>query len=268
MSININSKLVSFAQKELVLGYSDDERQRINISIEQLRTVLKNRLGDELKEILLFGSYTRNTILPRKYDLRSDIDLMVIFNIKDKVKKPVTYRMKLKLACAQSYRNSISRLDSPSVKLVLNHIKFDLVPAYTEDYIFTVGKYYYIPDKFNNWQTTVPNDINSKLSSLNQEYGDNVIRNVLRLCKHWNARAGYPFESYLMEKQIVEQGYWIKEDTYNRFLKTMGEFAGRIPKVKLALRAIERYRDDWFCEPNEQRQLNWLCRLLPGLKTL
>jgi len=266
MSININSKLVSFAQNELVLGYSDKERERINVSIEQIKKVLKNKLGEEIREILLFGSYTRNTIIPRKYDRKSDIDLMIIFNIKDTVKKPARYRMKLKLACAQAYQKSFYSVDSPAVKLLLNHIKFDLVPAYTEDFPYTPGKYYYIPDKYEEWQSTEPNDINPRLSSLNQEYGNNVIRNVLRLCKHWNASAGYPLESYTMEKQIIEQAYWFKEDTYNRFLITINNIAGTMPKVKLALSQIERYKDDMFRNPDEQKQFNWLCRLLPGLR--
>ncbi|MCL4550125.1 MAG: nucleotidyltransferase domain-containing protein [Bacteroidetes bacterium] len=264
--MNINYKLTVFAQQELVISHGDTEKLRIRISIEQLKKKLKDNLGADIKDILLFGSFTRNTILPRKYDPNSDIDLMVIFNTSNGIKTPETYRKNLLDIVSVAYPNSISKKDFPVVKLELNHIMFDIVPAYTQENIFVWRRSYNIPDSSNGWRSTVPNDINGNLSSTNQSYGNNIFLNTIRLCKHWNASTGYPFESYLMEKQIIDNGYFIKEDLYKRFLVTLNDIAGGDAGVRQALDYIEKYKGDWFNDPNEEKQLQWLQKLLPGLK--
>ena len=157
-----------------------------------------------------------------------------------------------------------SEKDFPAVKLILNHIKFDIVPAYIEE-TFLFRRTYYIPDRGNNWCKTVPNDINEKLASANQSYGNNIIRNTIRLCKHWNASFDYPFDSYEMEKEILNLGFWSKKDLFDRFLSTINDIAGDFAGVKQALGYIEKYKGDWFNVPNKEEQLQWLQKLLPGL---
>lgn len=258
--MNINSKLVTFAQQELVLAHSDIERNRIKGSLEQLENVLKAKLGNNIKEFIRFGSFTRNTILPRKYDSKSDVDLMIIFNTVNGRKTPGTYRKNILDIVSLAYPNSVSKKDFPAIKLELNHIMFDIVPAYI-DVMWHGGKTFYIPDSGDSWRSTVPNDINDNLASKNQTYGNNVIRNVIRLCKHWNAGANYPFESYLMEKEIINLVFWGNEDTYERFLKTLNNIAGNRPGVKQAVDYINEYK----FRGNEAKQLEWLQKLLPGL---
>jgi predicted nucleotidyltransferase len=262
--MNINSKLVTFAQQELVIARNDTERDSINKSLSHLKTVLKNKLGSNIKELICFGSFTRNTILPRQYDSQSDIDLMVIFNTTQYKHAPGTYRKWLSDILLNAYPNSISKKDFPVVKLELNHIMFDIVPAYDEEY-FWCSKSYYIPSANDSWQSTVPNDINQSLSDKNQQYSNNIVRNVIRLCKHWNASAKYPFESYLMEKQIIDLSFW-GVDTYNAFLNTMDSIAGNKAGVRQALDYIKRYKGNWCTQSNEQKQFEWLQKLLPGLK--
>ena len=126
-------------------------------------------------------------------------------------------------------------------------------------------KTYYIPDRGNNWRITTPNDINEKLASVNQSYGNNIIRNIIRLCKHWNATFDYPFESYEMEKEILSLGFWSSKNLYDRFLKTLEDIGGDFAGVSQALDYIEKYKGDWFNDPNEEKQLQWLQKLLPGL---
>jgi len=75
-SISINNKLITFAQQQLVLGYTSTERERITGSLTQLQKVLNDKLYNEAKEVKVFGSYTRNTILPRIYDSNSDVDYL------------------------------------------------------------------------------------------------------------------------------------------------------------------------------------------------
>jgi len=190
---------------------------------------------------------------------------MVIFNTSAGRKTPGTYRKWILDVVSAAYPNSVSKKDFPAVKLLLNHIMFDIVPAYTEEYYFG-SKSYYIPDSGDSWRSTTPNDINDSLASKNTQYGNNVIRNTIRLCKHWNAGAGYPLESYLMEKDIINLIYWGNEDTYERFLKTLDSIAGRRPGVRQALDYIQQYKGNIWTQPNEAKQFEWLQKLLPGLK--
>ena len=263
--MSINNKLVTFAQNDLVLSHNETEREKIKASIGQLEKVLKDKFGSNIKEFIRFGSFTRNTILPRKYDPESDVDLMVIFNTSTDRKTPGTYRKWLLDVVTAAYPNSVSQKDFPAIKLLLNHIMFDIVPAYCEEY-FIGGKSYHIPSSNDNWRSTVPNHINNSLASKNTEYGNNVIRNTIRLCKHWNAGAGYPLESYLMEKDIINLTYWGNEDTYERFLKSLNSIAGNRPGVKQALDYIQKYKGNWSQQANETKQYEWLQKLLPGLK--
>lgn len=256
----MNNNLQKFAQNDLVLARSANERTRINSSLQQLENVLKNKLG--IRTIIRFGSFTRNTILPRRYDTNSDIDLLLVF---DGNYTPETYRNRIIKVLNTAYPNSLSKKDFPAVKLELNHIKFDIVPSIVEiNFLGTIK--YYIPNKDNKWMITYPNDINKDLSEKNQSYGGNIIRQVIRLCKHWNANAGYPLSSYLMEKEIIELWYWGNENTYNRFLKTLNSIAGHIPKVKKAINKIRENEGSAWNEQNKNEQLYWLNVLLPGLK--
>lgn len=263
-TISINNRLATFAQQELVLSHNDTERNKINASLSQLEKVLKDKLTTNVKEFIRFGSFTRNTILPRKYDAKSDIDLMVVFNTANGRKTAGTYRKNLLDIISVAYPNSVSKKDFPAVKLELNHIMFDIVPAYSEE--SWGNKSYYIPDSGDGWRRTTPNDINDSLASKNTSYGNNVIRNTIRLCKHWNAGAGYPLESYTMEKDIINLIYWGNEDTYERFLKTLNTIAGSRAGVRQALDYIQQYKGSWSAQPNEAKQLEWLQKLLPGLK--
>ena len=69
-----HSNLVS----NLVL--SSDEKASINTSISTLEYRLELFFGSDIVEKFKFGSFTRDTILPRKADSNSDIDYMIVFN--------------------------------------------------------------------------------------------------------------------------------------------------------------------------------------------
>lgn len=261
--MSINSKLVAFAKNDLVLSHNETEREKINASLGQLERVLKAKLGNNIKEFIRFGSYTRNTILPRKFDSQTDVDLMVVFDTNAGKKMPRTYRKNLFDVISDAYPLSFSKKDFPAVKLELHHIMFDIVPAYCEEFF---SKSYYIPSSNDSWRSTSPNDINDPLESKNSQFGNNIIRNTIRLCKHWNAGAGYPLESYLMEKNIINLSYWGNQDTYERFLKTLNSIAGGRPGVRQALDYIQQYKGNWSQAANEMKQFEWLQKLLPGLK--
>lgn len=260
MVFSVNNRLIAFAQQELVLGYNAPERNQITGSLDQLEKTLKDKLRPDVMEIIRFGSFTRNTILPRQHDSNSDVDLMVVFNTKNAKYAPGTYREWLLRVLSTAYPNSISKKAFPAVKLELNHIMFDIVPAHTEEYVWK--KYYYIPSTGDDWLETTPNDINEELSSKNQSYGNNIVRNVIRLCKHWNFGDRYPLESYVMEKDIINTFFWAGDNLYEKFKSVLDNIAGNRPGVRQALNYLKdyEYRDD------ELRKFEWLQRLLPGLK--
>jgi hypothetical protein len=99
---------------------------------------------------------------------------------------------------------------------------------------------------------------------MNQSYGDNIVRNVIRLCKHWNASANYPFASYEMEKRIVGMYFWWGDNLYDKFLSTLENLAGTKPGVRQALDNIKMYRGNGWALPDEEKQILWLKKLLPG----
>lgn len=263
--MSINSKLVTLAQQELVIARNDTERASINKSLTHLEGVLNNRLNNQLKGFIRFGSFTRNTNLPRAYDPMSDVDLMVIFDTSKGKLTPGTYRKKLHDVVKLSYPNSISEKDFPAVRLVLNHIMFDLIPAVTETSLWDSSIQYYIPNQNDTWRKTVPKDIDQPLSKANQDIGNNSLRNAIRLCKHWNACAGYPLESYLLERQMINGYYSIGSDTYSVFLTALERCAGNRPGVLQALNSIKTYKGNWNTPANPEKELQWVKKLLPGL---
>lgn len=261
----INGILTTFAQQDLVLGYNTAERDKINASLSQLEKVLLNKLQSNIKEFIRFGSWTRNTILPRKHDSQTDIDLMVVFNTTNGTKTSGTYRKNLLDVVSNAYPNSISKKDFPVVKLELNHIMFDIVPAYKAETYFATN--YYIPDNSDGWRSTVPNDINASLIEKNQSYGNNIVRCVIRLCKHWNASNGRIFDSYEMEKWIIERYFYSGDDLYTKFLSVMNDLSSHHQNAatKQALSWIKEYQGNWQRIPNVNKQYEWLQKLLPGL---
>lgn len=91
--------------------------------------------------------------------------------------------------------------------LILNHIKFDLVPAYNSgSFLNTL----YIPGPssgFVNWISTDPNGFNQRLSDKNNS-NNSLIKPMIRLVKYWNACNDYVYNSYELEQKLVDNSYW------------------------------------------------------------
>nr|WP_315056762.1 nucleotidyltransferase domain-containing protein [uncultured Campylobacter sp.] len=204
--MSVNSYLNDLAQRAIV---RDNEKNKINISIENIKSKLKS--DNEVKDIKIFGSYKRGTIISRKFDENSDIDIMVIF--KDDRNKPQTYLNYLKGLIGQKYTRSEIHQDNPTIVLELNHIRFELVPAL--DYFFNIR--YKIPAKqsdYADWLVTDPDELNGKLTN-NQN-----LRRLLRVAKIWNIKQGGLFNSYKLEKFIVNRNYicnWNLADYFYTF---------------------------------------------------
>lgn len=181
------------------------EKDKINSSLGFIRRRLAKDPILDIKKPLVFGSYSRGTLLPRKFDARSDVDLMIEF--RDSQFKPQTYLDQLRRFVERTYKSSLIRQSHPTIQLELNHIVFELVPAIRDDWFDVL----YIPnrrDDFLSWQETDPNDFNFKLTDKNRQY-KSLIKPLVRVMKCWNAHQGYVFESFELEHKIVDHWYFL-----------------------------------------------------------
>ena len=197
--MSINSFLEELSSK---LVFKDEEKNKVDISVSSIKTKLKNYFGSEIFDVVVFGSYTRGTILPRKADEESDIDIMVVFEYNSKQYKPQTYLNWLKQFVIEYYSRSEIHQDSPTIVLELNHIKFELVPAFIP-FSYPYGVYK-IPDGPNEWIMTKPNDFNAILTECNKQ-NHYIIKPIVRLIKRWNVTNNdREMQSFEIEKKIAE----------------------------------------------------------------
>jgi hypothetical protein len=139
---------------------------------------------------------------------------MVVF--RDVNAQPQTYLDRLRRFVNTYYARSDIAQSYPTIMLRLNHIKFDLVPA--------IGGYftgaYRIPGPstgYSAWIDTNPNDFNARLTQANRQH-KSLIKPLVRLMKYWNAYNGYIFESYALERHIVDNSWYgdnLKEYLFN-----------------------------------------------------
>lgn len=198
--MSVNSHLTDLSSS-LVL--SSTEESSISTSISTLSSRLNSYFGGDVTSHFQFGSSTRGTILPRKADTESDIDYMVVFNTSEGKKKPQTYLDRLKRFAEAKYSSSEIKQSHPTVKLSLNHITFELVPA-----VYEYG--YQIPSpaaSWMEWMSTDPSGANQALQDKNKSE-NYKIKPLVRLIKYWNATKGHPYASFSLERHIVGKYYW------------------------------------------------------------
>lgn len=235
---------LSDTSSKLVL--SATEKSSIATSISKLRTRLTDYFGAEVIEQVQFGSSTRGTILPRKADSKSDIDYMIVFDNTNDY-RPQTYIDRLKRFAQNKYYSSEIAQSHPTVVLSLNHIKFDLVPAYRDWWSLRIPASNSVFTS-ENWITTDPNDFNSELSQVNQN-NYNLIKPTIRLVKYWNAKNGYIYDSFLLEKDLIATSYWscynLKEYFYSAMesLSTRNLASYKADKVDRAKKIVSDTKD-------------------------
>ncbi len=179
---------------------SGNEKTSIDTSIATLQSRLTAYFqAGAIAKHFRFGSSTRGTILPRSMDEKSDIDYMIVFS--DTQYTPQTYINWLKSFAEAKYGTSEIYQSHPTIVLELNHIKFDLVPA-----IESIWTGLQIPGG-SGWINTNPNDVNQTLEDKNKN-NSFFIKPTIRLFKYWNAKAGFPFQSFEAEKWITGLGFW------------------------------------------------------------
>lgn len=265
MALSINGYLKDFSA-ELFIKYKSAEREKIDRSISNIFTKIEEHFGDEVSEISIFGSYSRDTILPRKYDDQSDIDILIEFNTEDYDKlKPESYRSKLLKFANNTYPKSLVGKDHPAIVVELNFIKYDLVPCIFDEGI--IWDSIEIPDKDGGWMETEPDKFSEKLTEVNKRY-NSIVKPVIRLLKYWNARHGYPYASYDLEKKIAdmdfsddnhESGFFYAIDN----LPTSGLASWAKPIVS-ALKENAESLDDFLKEEDALKADKFLLKILPN----
>ena len=265
MECGINNHLRRISS-ELFIKYDSAERKKINNSVAAIVRNLEEYFGDQIDEAIIFGSYERDTILPRKFDLNSDIDILIQFNTVDYEKlKPESYRNQLKKFTEIRYPNSKAAKDHPSIVLELSHISFDLVPAIFDDGIFYDS--IEIPNKNGDWMETQPKDFNDKLIRRNKKY-NSIVKPLIRLMKYWNASNGYPYNSYELEMQIANMDF--EGNNYESgFLYAVRKLsANKLPEK--STRKIDMLKSDTvmiieYLERDDiDKAKNYLNKILPG----
>lgn len=268
MPVSINSKLLQLST-EYYIRYGSYEQKNIDTSVATLISRLKNYFINDVKSIEEFGSYKRDTILPRKYDSYSDVDLLIKFNHTRLQVTPLTYRNYLIKFAEVWYSRSNVFKSSPTVVLELDQIKYDLVPAYEESFQWITNTTTYIPQSDSSWMITDPHGFNSQLTNANIQSGSNI-KKVIRLLKAWNAKVGYPIASYTLEQQVVGIMYWFCNSLEDYFFYainqlpsyTNGNVYNPIQKV-LSLKE-NAIRVKSCLEANNNEGANgWLAHILP-----
>lgn len=267
MSISINSYLHDLSYR-YYLKNDSNEISKINSSLENLLKNLDKELGILIKRRLVFGSYDRDTILPRVYDNKSDIDLMVVFNTTEYEMTPETYRGWLKIFADKYYKDRYGSevvRSFPTVTVRLGHINYDLVPA-KEEIIHTTS-FIYIPNKITGWQLTDPKDVKIKLIAANTKY-KSIVRPIIRLMKAWNSYKDYPYNSYELELFITNLNFY-GDDIQNGFFYAIGQLPtsysdSQTKKDKVASLYYNINQVKFWLDNNDQiKAKQWLHRILP-----
>ncbi|MFN8436004.1 MAG: nucleotidyltransferase domain-containing protein [Cytophagales bacterium] len=264
MELGINNHLRKIAS-ELFIKFGSSERKMIDNSVQSIVSNLESYFEDEIEDVIVFGSYTRDTILPRDYDSNSDIDILVQFSSEYDRLKPESYRNQLKKFAEKFYKTGSVIKDHPSIVIELNHINFDLVPA-----IFDEGIFYdsiEIPGKESDWIETDPAKFNEELTNANTKYAS-IVKPIVRLLKYWNASQGYPYSSYELETMIADMNF--SNDNYQSgFLYAIKELSTwdlsnyaskKVDTLKSNAKWIKEYLD----REDLDKAKEVVSRILPG----
>lgn len=198
----MNDYLEELASQLIV---NSNERQQIQGEIKKL--LLKLHTWEEcnkVKEIKIFGSYQRDTILPRCVDPDSDVDVMVIFKDAFHTPKEAYYDLLLDFS-HRNYKHQILK-DEPSIVLNLSGIKIELTPGVEKGASINLQ----IPtvnNQFLDWTWADPFDLIKSVDFYDRLY-DGKLRPLIRLFKLWNVNTGHHYPSFKLEHYLSHLSYF------------------------------------------------------------
>ena len=204
---DINSYLATLAKR---LSVTKEEREKIDTSINYLKGKIWERFQDRLSKVEVFGSYDRGTSLSPAIDQNADVDILVIFKTNDY--QPNTFLNHLNEFAKNLYQRSDVSPDHPAITIELDHVKFELVPAYWEENTFSANDLM-IPAPRNKeirWIETEPQQLKEDLEAKNN-MENQMITPLIKLIKYLNYRHGKPYDSYVIEKFAISRSYPDKE---------------------------------------------------------
>lgn len=223
------------------------ERTAIDASINNLSTKLESHF-DNINSKFVFGSYDRRTILRRSKDENSDVDYMVVFNDGANF-KPQTLMTRLKTFAEANYAKNEIYQSSPTIVLVLGHIKFELAPAYQSWGTF------FIPapsSSYNDWITTNPSGLKSDLDSKHRD-NNYLIKDTIQLLKYWNIKNGKVFSSYELERYVIDKWFFFCSNLKDYFFSAVEGLSilglpdykkTRVENLKQIISNTKKYEDN------------------------
>lgn len=250
------------------LVIKEEEKAKITTSIETIKERVKKWFGNEITGIEIFGSYSRDTILPRKVDEGSDIDVMIIFKNEENY-QPQTLLNKLRNFVENKYSTSEIYQSNPTIVLELGHIKFELVPAIVNG--FSWEKNYKIPAKassYTDWIGTSPNKFKEELE-IHNGINSYLTKPLIRIMKYWNVLNGKVYSSYELEKMILEL-YSIENSLLGHSkniissLSTSKVSSSNAPKVEKLKKQMNKLSEK-LTENNRQEAKEILLNIFPEL---
>lgn len=179
-----------------ILG--DDIKDGVQRTLGALQTRLQQHFGGRLQTSVVFGSYSRGTILPRAMDPRSDVDYMVVFSASEPSVQACLEQ--LKDFARQSLGIAEPSHDQATLRLETQQLRFELVPATCN--LFGGLQIAAPAGPHGSWLDTDPQAAHDKLTEANRRHGG-LIRPLVRIMKCWNAAAHYPFEPFALEQKVV-----------------------------------------------------------------
>lgn len=199
----INTYLTQLSKQ---LCCTKDVTDKIDNSYIYLEGKIYEHFRDRIEKIKIFGSYDRGTYLPQSIDPYSDVDVIIIFKTNEY--QPDTFLKHLRQFADKIYPRSEIIPDRPTISITLNHIKFELVPAFWED-SFWNGQQLKIPAPRNKdlkWITTSPTDLKADLERKNRKENQQIIP-LIKLVKYFNLLNEKPYSSFQLEKYIIDLTY-------------------------------------------------------------
>lgn len=264
MEVGINNHLKKISSRLLIKPKS---LTGINIarSVDSISRNIQTHFQDDVTHVMVFGSYSRDTLLPREYDSNSDVDILILFASENGKLKPESYRERLKKFASQQYQHGKVVKDHPSIVVELDHINFDLVPG-----IFDEGVFYdsiEIPGKENDWIETSPQKFNKTLVEANTRCSS-ILKPIIRVLKYWNACSGYPYSSFELESMLANFNY--SGDNYQKAffyaidnLETWS-YPGIVSQKVEALQKKAKYVKEFLDNNDLVNAKRMVSKILPG----
>src|ERR1019366_1192595 len=134
-----------------------------------------------------------------------DVDVLVVFKVNKF--QPQTYLNQIQKLSEKTYARSEVFPSHPTITVELEHIRFEIVPAYWEEGVFLDDLK--IPAPHNKDLKWVDSDLHTfkkQVLTKNKDEGEKIIP-IVQLIKYWNVINERPFNSYYLEDFASQRGF-------------------------------------------------------------